>query len=557
MKAVTWLSMIFLLSACTSTRPPATAVESTPGVPLQVMEILRAEDTRNPNALLQMVASLNFDRTSTASRLAIASGRIPCFKTWSLLAQQFGQDKDVARALAVAARFPETKFPANEVLKTLLALPYSSETVKTMMTLDTDAAFQAALGLKAHQPTVAANLWRMKSRVDRHMLAAFYKRFPRETVISIARMKITGIVTAEDLSRMPWMQRQAGCPVCDSPERFLSDSSWQVRVAALQSAGSVAAVRPLLQDPSDLVRLEAHKAMLRLDPEWLPENIQELTPGEAEILAASNRASPETIRKLFNRGGMYAEVTAPVMPASEARSVMESNVTHRARIRFLDKRFGQAKAVEEARRVFDTEGSAYALEYLLSRKSGVDVAALAEEARRKGGFTSVLVDFGYPSPAAIRPQADHYAKALKDLLVFKGFRIHTSKGVMDCRFFADQAPLTCSSFIHLARNGFFNGLLIHRVVPGFVTQDGDPSGSGSGGPGYALRCEYNELEYDRAGRVGMALAGKDTGGSQYFITHGPTPHLNQRYTIFAQVENGLDVLPRLCQYDRIERIELK
>jgi len=109
--------------------------------------------------------------------------------------------------------------------------------------------------------------------------------------------------------------------------------------------------------------------------------------------------------------------------------------------------------------------------------------------------------------------------------------------------------------VGLAQRGYFDGLSFHRVVPNFVIQDGDPTGTGSGGPGYSIRCEYNRLRYD-AGAVGMALSGKDTGGSQWFITHSPQPHLNGRYTIFAHVARGMDVVSAIVQGDRVLKVEL-
>lgn len=552
-----WFFLLVVLVGCASSRTAIPQPEKTPGISPGMMEILRAEDTRNPHALLQMAASLNFDRPDLAQRLAIASGRVPCFQTWQLLAAQFGKYENVARALAIAARFPETKFPAEDVLRGLLELTPSEEVVETLMYLDLDQAFQAAVSMKPFQRTLAANLWRQKSRVDRAMLNACLERYPEESVVSIARLGINGLINAKQLERLPWPLRQQGCPVCSDPDHFLSDPAWQVRVSALRKARSVDVVRPLLQDQSALVRLEALRAMLRLDPQWQPQDIESLHPWEAEALAAAPRTPGETVKRLFSRGKAYAEVTAPHMPAEARTAILAAGVSDRAIIRFLENRFGEVAAIAEAAQKFRDTDSAYALEYLLSRKQGVDQKAVAEEAAGRGKFTSVLADFGFPPPEPIPTGPDHYATAINLLSKYHRFLIHTSKGTLEGRFFTGQAPLTCASFMKLALNGFFDGLTIHRVVPGFVTQDGDPSGSGSGGPGYTLRCEYNELTYDRAGRVGMALAGKDTGGSQYFITHAPAPHLNHRYTVFAQVEKGLDLLSDLCQYDRIEKIELR
>ena len=137
----------------------------------------------------------------------------------------------------------------------------------------------------------------------------------------------------------------------------------------------------------------------------------------------------------------------------------------------------------------------------------------------------------------------------------QGARIVTDVGTITWRFLGAEAPQTVRNFVTLARRGYFDGLRVHRVVPDFVIQDGDPTGTGSGGPGYSVRCEYNRERYD-AGQVGMALSGKDTGGSQWFITLSPQPHLDGRYTIFARVVDGLDVARRVTQGTRIVRVEL-
>ena len=118
-----------------------------------------------------------------------------------------------------------------------------------------------------------------------------------------------------------------------------------------------------------------------------------------------------------------------------------------------------------------------------------------------------------------------------------------------------DAPLTCLNFMTLARKGFFTGTTWHRVVPNFVAQDGDPRGDGEGGPGYTIRDEINERPYVR-GTLGMALDWADTGGSQFFLTHSPQPHLDARYTVFGQIVRGLDVLDRIQPGDAIMRVRV-
>jgi len=100
------------------------------------------------------------------------------------------------------------------------------------------------------------------------------------------------------------------------------------------------------------------------------------------------------------------------------------------------------------------------------------------------------------------------------------------------------------------RRGFYDGLTFHRVVPDFVAQGGDPKGDGSGGPGYSVRCEIT-LRHYQTGSVGMALSGKDTGGSQFFVTLSPQPHLDGRYTLFGEVVEGMDAVRALVEGDRI------
>ena len=133
--------------------------------------------------------------------------------------------------------------------------------------------------------------------------------------------------------------------------------------------------------------------------------------------------------------------------------------------------------------------------------------------------------------------------------------IETAKGTVQVELAVLDAPLTVENFVTLARRGYFDGLQIHRVVPAFVVQDGDPRGDGSGGPGYSIRDELNDRPYAR-GTVGMALSGPDTGGSQLFITHAPQPHLEGRYTVFGEVVQGMDVVDRLEVGDTITRVRV-
>lgn len=134
--------------------------------------------------------------------------------------------------------------------------------------------------------------------------------------------------------------------------------------------------------------------------------------------------------------------------------------------------------------------------------------------------------------------------------------VETTRGGFEIELLAEDAPMTADAFAGLARAGFFDGTTIHRVVPDFVVQAGDPRGDGTGGPGWALRDELNALPYDR-GRVGMALSGPDTGGSQWFVTLSRQPHLDGAYTVFGEVTKGIEVVERIEQNDRVLSVKVR
>jgi cyclophilin family peptidyl-prolyl cis-trans isomerase/HEAT repeat protein len=132
----------------------------------------------------------------------------------------------------------------------------------------------------------------------------------------------------------------------------------------------------------------------------------------------------------------------------------------------------------------------------------------------------------------------------------------TQKGTFTIDLLPEDAPLTVDNFVKLARSRYFDGLEVHRVVPNFVMQDGDPRGDGNGGPGWSIRCEINMVRYER-GAVGMALSGKDTGGSQWFVTHSPQPHLDGGYTVLGRVnETDMKVVDSIVKGDKILTVRI-
>jgi cyclophilin family peptidyl-prolyl cis-trans isomerase len=184
-------------------------------------------------------------------------------------------------------------------------------------------------------------------------------------------------------------------------------------------------------------------------------------------------------------------------------------------------------------------------DYLIRRKA---VAVL--RANGAGDFSSRI------GTVKSRNSAADYERALARRGKRFSAIVRTSRGSFTIELLPEDAPLNVDNFITLAQRGYFGGITIHRVVPNFVIQDGDPRGDGNGGPGYQIRCEINEVPYDR-GAVGMALSGKDTGGSQWFVTHSPQPHLDGGYTVFGKVVAGMEVVDAIARGDVIRSIAIK
>ena len=146
-----------------------------------------------------------------------------------------------------------------------------------------------------------------------------------------------------------------------------------------------------------------------------------------------------------------------------------------------------------------------------------------------------------------------------DIDVDRTYRVSlsTSRGTIEIELYPEHAPRTVNNFVFLARQGFYDGVTFHRVISDFMIQGGDPTGTGSGGPGYRFEDEFdgNPLTHER-GVISMANSGPGTNGSQFFITHGPQPHLDGRHTVFGRVVEGLDVVDSIQQSDAMTSVNV-
>jgi cyclophilin family peptidyl-prolyl cis-trans isomerase len=263
----------------------------------------------------------------------------------------------------------------------------------------------------------------------------------------------------------------------------------------------------------------------------------------AEGLAAlDSDASAERLLALI--ADPEPEVVAAAAGAVEKRKLSTAASALRARL----PRLAGPDAIEALQAVLGALGSLgdpAAVETIrpLAHGTPYAVCLAAEEA---------LAKLGQPERCQPAPPGDS-PFSRDPLPAAPKVRIVTSRGTLHARLDKEHAQSAVRNFLGLVRKRFFDGLAWHRVITGFVAQGGDPRGDGSGGPGWTVPCEIAGLRY-REGTLGMALSGRDTGGSQFFISHTPQPHLDGRYTIFGQLTDGLDVATSLVEGDRILEI---
>jgi cyclophilin family peptidyl-prolyl cis-trans isomerase/HEAT repeat protein len=323
----------------------------------------------------------------------------------------------------------------------------------------------------------------------------------------------------------------------DSLARRLRDPDAATRGAAARALlarrgeGALPLVEPLLHDRSVVARVAVLRALSLLPaPRASGLLLERLRPGTplAERMAAAEELGTLRLRTLAPPLREALADTALLVAASAASALAE---------------LGDTASVPRLTRAYVERAGDADADARISIRDALRTLAGRE-------FTDSL-ERAHPPRNAAAPVPPDFAQPP----AVRGAVLHTTAGDIAWSFYVNEAPQTVRNFVRLAEAGYFDGLAIHRVVPNFVIQDGDPTGTGSGGPGYTIRCEYNRLRYD-AGMVGMALSGKDTGGSQWFITHSPQPRLDGRYTIFARVTAGMDVVWRIVQGDRVFKVDI-
>jgi cyclophilin family peptidyl-prolyl cis-trans isomerase/HEAT repeat protein len=333
----------------------------------------------------------------------------------------------------------------------------------------------------------------------------------------------------------------------DIPEGMtLPKDDWKATSAYAQGLGQIGTDRAR----EVLLDLRSGKTYGKPDPRAVPDILSALAAAKAsglrEMLVESLKSEDVIVRATAaTLLGEQGEATAAVLTAlQQAYAAAKSDKMNDARIAILEaseklKHPLSVQVLQENTRDSDYVVRLRAAELL--RQSAAEIGTL----KLQVGKAETTHDRAY-----WRRMAAMVAFQKNPVAV-----LHTKKGAIRIELFAGDAPMTVDNFMQLAKSGFYNGLSFMRVVPNFVIQGGDPRNDTNGGPGYQIRDEINMRPY-QTGTVGMALSGKDTGGSQFFITHSPQPHLDGGYTVFGQVIEGMDTVNRIARDDRIEHVEI-
>ena len=316
-----------------------------------------------------------------------------------------------------------------------------------------------------------------------------------------------------------------------------NDREWTVRVALANALGTLPSAQSLPR-----LTLLLQDADQKVIPAVLGALASSKATGAERILLERLNSQDLSIRAAAASALADLKVVSAVQPLADAyrRTASEDSYTARA------------AALGALARIDPAAARPVLIEALKDRDWAVRVRALALLKEQK---VTGQEEAGRPATTG-RSVTDPQWQAIVAPPFSPHAFIETDKGTIELELAVIDAPLTSANFIALARKGFFRNVAIHRVVPDFVVQGGDPRGDGEGGPGYTIRDELNQLPYLR-GTVGMALDWEDTGGSQFFITHSPQPHLDARYTVFGRVVAGMEVVDRIVQWDVIRNVRIR
>jgi cyclophilin family peptidyl-prolyl cis-trans isomerase/HEAT repeat protein len=390
-------------------------------------------------------------------------------------------------------------------------------------------------------------------KADTQTAMEFYEQFlelPHPEVVAVA-------VEAAGRAALPLVAKHG--------EELTKHPSWMVRRAVLRAAMDVKYdkektegwARALLEDPDMRVEIQALETLGRLDVPDRYDMLMELVGKDKKSKKVKHpmrlrQVILELQRLLQDDMEHLATYIRTKISQWERKTINEA----------LYRLYGEAPGGEgtvvrlsvlDALRDIQTPEALAFYEDMLA--SDPDLLVRRTAALHLGDITGDPYDAAQLPPAK-RKRPSFYRRVLDRNAKRSEAVLRTEAGEIVLEFRPDDAPLTVHSFATLAGRGFYDGLPFHRVVPGFVVQTGCPWGAGLGGPGYHIRSEWSNLPFTR-GTVGMAHSGKDTAGSQFFITQAPQPHLEAAYTVFGQVKKGMEVVDRITEGTRILSVEVR
>lgn len=385
---------------------------------------------------------------------------------------------------------------------------------------------------------------------------------------SVAAETLLGLLGSKGLSTTFTLEVITALTATADPRVFdvmvdrFTDRRPQVRAAAIAAAARLDAeafvfvISSLPPDREWSVRAALATALGGLEPDKVRAAILDLVDDQDQRVRGPALAALARVGAPDLADRLYAALEAPdfAVRAAAARIIGEQRVAGGvpALVKAYDRGLSDA--------AIDARASAVTAAHAIGGEEAVALVARALQDRdwavrvRAGMVSGRRDEVSRPAPLRYAPEFFESAGLLHPKFSPMAL-IETRHGVIEVELNVVEAPLATTNFIELTRAGYFNGLRWHRVVPNFVAQTGDPRGDGIGGPGYAIVDELSPLPFTR-GAVGMALSWDDTGGSQFFITHSPQPHLDGQYTVFGRVVKGMDVVDRLGPEDVIERMRI-
>lgn len=320
----------------------------------------------------------------------------------------------------------------------------------------------------------------------------------------------------------------AALPDSTKDKAQLSEQAQEILRAMLDYKNSGITINTLVAVHSEYAIPDVLRALASFKPKDL-DSVLVAHLGEIDVVIRATAA------ELLGELSPTASITAALI---KALSLALADKQNDAALSILDS-LGKHKTAEANEAIKTALNSR---DYLVRR-----LAATLLKANDVGDFSTQI------GIVQTRNSLADYQRAISRIGSTVQATVSTSRGSFIIELLPHDAPLTVDNFVQLAKRGYFKGITVHRVVPNFVVQDGDPRGDGNGGPGHQIRCEINQVPYER-GLVGMALSGKDTGGSQWFVTHSPQPHLDGGYTAFGRAVSGMEVVDGITRGDIIRDI---